>query len=275
MSKYAKDLLGTRMKDFYESVTSFAVPRRTYTIIRLDGKAFHSYTKGLKRPFDNDLCVDMDMSAKYLCENIQGCKLAYVQSDEITLVLTDFDKLNTDAWYGGKIQKQASVSASMVTSKFNQLRTLRVMDLGKSESSDIQTFILDSISAMKLAEFDSRVFTIPSITEVYNNLIWRQQDCIRNSVSSVAQSEFSSKELHKVNTKGMKFKLSVEKNIDWSKDFTDKERNGRLIIKQEKDVYIDEDWFKGKVKRNVWVSVGAKIFTDDKSQIDFLSEIGK
>ena len=170
-----KDNLGDRMKDYYESRTKSLLPRRTYTIIRIDGKAFHTYTRGLERPFDDKLINDMDETAKYLCKNIQGAKFAFVQSDEISVLLTDFDKLQTSAWFDGSIQKITSISASLATAKFNELRP------------------------NKIALFDSRTFTIPSNVEVENYFIWRQQDTVRNSISSVAQSLYSSKELHKVN----------------------------------------------------------------------------
>jgi hypothetical protein len=165
-----KDTLGDRMKEYYENRTKTYLPRRTYTLIRIDGKAFHTYTKGLNRPFDDQLMDDMDETAIYLCKNIQGAKLAFVQSDEISILLTDFDKLQTSAWFDGNIQKITSVSSSLATAKFNELRP------------------------NKLALFDSRVFTIPSKVEVENYFIWRQQDTVRNSISSVAQSLYSSKD---------------------------------------------------------------------------------
>src|SRR5579859_3516902 len=100
-----KDDLGDRMKSYYEDRTRISLPRRTFTIIRIDGKAFHTYTQGLKRPFDVELIEDMDLTTKFLCENIQGAKFAYVQSDEISIALTDFDKITTDAWFNGNLQK--------------------------------------------------------------------------------------------------------------------------------------------------------------------------
>src|ERR1017187_10429390 len=113
------DELGSRMKDNYEDRTRFSVPRRTYTVIRLDGKSFHTYTKGFQRPYDLGLMRVMDNTAIALCEAIPGCKLAFVQSDEISLILTDFDTIQTDAWFGGNIQKMASVSPSIATAHFN------------------------------------------------------------------------------------------------------------------------------------------------------------
>lgn len=260
MGKMVKDALGQRMKMFYEHVTRFGLPRRTYTVIRLDGKAFHSYTKGLVKPFDKDLMDDMDGATQFLCENIQGCKLAYVQSDEITLVLTDFDTIETEAWFKGNIQKMASISASQFTAKFNQLRTLRIP-------------FLSEIREMKLACFDSRVFTISDVSEVINNIIWRQQDCIRNSVSSVAQANFSAKELHKVSRVGQLKMLKEKKGIDWDKDFSEYEKYGRLFLKQPKEVYIEK--IDKTITRNAWTKVEPKVFSQDKSQLDFLRTIGK
>jgi tRNA(His) 5'-end guanylyltransferase len=225
------DELGTRMKEFYENRTKSFLPRRTYTIIRIDGKAFHTYTKGLERPFDDKLMQDMDNTASYLCKEIQGAKLAFVQSDEISILLTDFDKLNTDAWFDGNIQKIVSVSASLATAKFNELRP------------------------NKIALFDSRVFTIPSKTEVMNYLVWRQQDTVRNSISSVAQSLYSHKELNNKNTDQMQ-EMCFQKGVNWN-DLDIKKKRGRIIEKH----YTNEN-------KTVWVSVAPPTFTKD---VDYLS----
>ena len=145
---------------------------------------------------------DMDATACFLCENIQGAKLAFVQSDEISILLTDFDKLTTDTYFGGSIQKITSITASLATGRFNQLRP------------------------DKLAFFDSRVFTIPSRTEVENYFIWRQQDTVRNSISSVAQSLFSHKELFKKDSNQMQ-EMCFSKGTNWN-DFTDKEKERKI-----------------------------------------------
>ena len=225
-----KDNLGDRMKEYYESRTKSLLPRRTYTLIRIDGKAFHTYTRGLERPFDDKLINDMDETAKYLCKNIQGAKFAFVQSDEISILLTDFDKLQTSAWFDGSIQKITSISASLATAKFNELRP------------------------NKIALFDSRVFTIPSNIEVENYFIWRQQDTVRNSISSVAQSLYSSKELHKVNVSEMQ-ELCFQKGLNWN-DFETKKKRGRLIVKE----YYDKEG----AKRSRWVSIAPPTFTSER-----------
>ena len=114
------DDLGTRMKEYYENVYRFGLTRRTPVAIRIDGKAFHTFTRGFQKPFDNVLVKSMQETMKYLCENIQGCKLGYTQSDEITLILTDYDTLTTDAWFGYELQKMCSIAASMATMAFNK-----------------------------------------------------------------------------------------------------------------------------------------------------------
>lgn len=226
-----KDSLGDRMKDFYENRTRILLPRRTYTIIRIDGKAFHTYTKDLKRPFDNKFINDMDETACYICKNIQGSKFAFVQSDEISILLTDFDKLTTNAWFDGNIQKMVSISSSLATAKFNKLRP------------------------NKIALFDSRVFTIPNDIEVENYFIWRQQDTTRNSISSVAQSLFSHKELNNKNSDEMQ-EMCFQKGVNWN-NFDGKLKKGRLIVKQ--------NYEKDGVVRTKWISIEPPIFTKDRN----------
>jgi len=116
-----KDLLGSRMIENYENRAKTYLTRRMPVLIRLDGKSFHTFTKGMSRPFDKLLSETMQETTKYLCENIQGCKIGYTQSDEITLLLTDFDKLDTDAWFDYNVQKMCSISASLATLAFNMI----------------------------------------------------------------------------------------------------------------------------------------------------------
>ncbi len=273
-----KDELGTRIKEFYENRTRNYLPRKTFTIIRIDGKAFHTYTRGLKRPFDSELISDMDNTAKYLCENIQGAKLAYVQSDEISILLTDFETIQTDAWFDGNTQKIVSVSSSFATSKFNELRINRNILNSIKEG---KTFF-DAIKEFKSANFDARTFSIPHKNEVVNYFIWRQQDATRNSISSVAQSLYSHKELNGKSTGEMQ-ELIFQKGQNWN-DYPDGQKRGRVILKKSKHVSIsDEAYNKSKdkskfietdngfyVERNVWVACDPPIFTQDK---EFLLDV--
>lgn len=214
-----KDKLGDRMKEFYESRTKVLLPRRTHTIIRIDGKAFHTYTRGLERPFDKGFVDDMDKTAMYLCDSIQGAKMAYVQSDEISILLTDFDRVGTDAWYNGNVQKIISVSASLATAWFNRARYLR-------KSNDTCKDLFD----MPIAAFDSRVFTIPFTGEVDNYFMWRQQDCIRNSIQSVAQSLYSHKELENKNSNDLQ-EMCFQKGTNWN-NLDPSLKRGRIITKE-------------------------------------------
>ena len=226
------DELGNRMKSNYESRTRSYLPRRSYVIIRLDGKAFHSYVKGLKKPFDSGLVEDMNATAMHLCKSIQGAKLAYVQSDEISILITDFDTLTTDAWFNYAVDKMCSVSASIATSHFNKLRLLRKIKETPSEGVDYfipLTLPLTLVLSLKEANFDSRVFTIPSKTEVQNYFIWRQQDAVRNSISAVAQSLYSHEELKNKNTSMMQ-EMIFQKGQNWN-NIEDGLKRGRLVTK--------------------------------------------
>lgn len=231
-----KEELGDRIKSYYENRTRYFLPRRTYTLIRLDGVHFHTYTKGLNRPFDDKLINDMDETAKFVCSNIQGAKFAFIQSDEISVLVTDFENIKTSAWFEGNIQKISSVSSSMATAKFNELRP------------------------NKLAFFDSRVFIITSKVEVENYFIWRQQDTVRNSVSSVAQSLYSHKELHGKNISEMQ-ELIFQKGINWN-DYSAKYKRGRMIIK--------EYYLRGDTVRSKWSIVEPPIFTKERK---FISDL--
>jgi tRNA(His) 5'-end guanylyltransferase len=255
-----KDELGKRMKEFYENRTRILLPRRTYTIIRIDGKAFHTYTSGLNEPFDEGLINDMDETACYLCKNIQGAKFGFVQSDEISILVTDFEKITTDAWFDGNIQKIVSISASMATSRFNHLRIKRIIDESvrvEGNSVLVKPYTND-ILEIKLAEFDARTFTIPSKVEVENYFIWRQQDTVRNSISSVAQYHYSHNELRYKSTNQMQ-EMIFEKGQNWN-DYPVKHKRGRFIEKQMYD--------KDGAVRSKWISVDCPTFTQDR---EFLS----
>lgn len=193
------------MKD-YERIARTQLPRRSWTVMRIDGKAFHSWTRGLERPFSQDLADAMDETARDLCSEISGTVMGYVQSDEISLILTDFGKLNTQAWFDGAVQKMTSVSASLATARFN-------------------THITGRSSAL----FDSRVFTVPSVEEAANYLIWRQRDAVRNSISMAAQSIFSHRALHGVTTSGMQDLMHAQ-GVNWN-DFSTRFKRGGQVVK--------------------------------------------
>ncbi len=266
-----KDSLGDRMKR-YENVTRTYLTRRTPAIIRLDGKSFHSFTRGFKKPFDDILVKSMQDTMKYLCENIQGCVLGYTQSDEITLVLVDYKTRESDAWFDNNIQKMASISASMATMAFNRAfdehRCEFIDTLALFQDFEDERKYLDALwrSHERGAMFDSRVFTLPK-EEVVNCLIWRQQDATRNSIQSVGQANFSDKQLHKKNCDQIQDMLFIEKGINWN-DYPTHLKRGSCCIKVP--VKINEGTDK-EVVRNKWVIDNEiPIFTQDKDYVNKL-----
>ena len=214
-----KDSLGDRMKSYYESASQTKLTRRTPVIIRLDGCHFHTVTRGFKKPFDDVLVRTMQDTMKYLCENIQGCVLGYTQSDEITLVLQDYAKLETAAWFDYELQKVVSVSAAMATYAFNRYFADRVLDFELNSYDPKEPADEKALEAYKKvlktgAYFDSRAFNIPK-EEVTNCVYWRQKDAERNSVNSLAQSLFSHKSLQGLGLKDTLTKIEQEGGVVW------------------------------------------------------------
>lgn len=228
-----KDNLGDRMKENYENRAKTRLLRRIPVIIRLDGKAFHTFTRRFKKPFDDILTEAMQQTMLTLCKEIQGCVLGYTQSDEITLVLTDYEKLETAAWFDYDIQKVCSVSASIATLAFNRC-FLDILWQGNIPLEDVH---VNAIT--KGALFDSRCFNVPK-EEVTNCVLWRQQDAIRNSINSVGQANFSYKELQGLSTNQVLEKLLKEKQVYWNSMPIHLQR-GSCCIKKEIDGI--DTWF--------------------------------
>jgi tRNA(His) 5'-end guanylyltransferase len=191
----------------YEEATRFVLPRRTYTILRADGRAFHSWTRGLAKPYDGDFMTCIDYAAIALCEQVSGAQFAYVQSDEISVLAVDFDKEDTQSWFDGNVQKWASVGAGIATMAFNGavagmlVRAHGALEeyMGKTlpEERDKDWANPHSGISKKApdAVFDARVFTVPDPIEVENYFVWRQQDAERNSVMMLARYYASHKQL--------------------------------------------------------------------------------
>ncbi|WP_297419033.1 tRNA(His) guanylyltransferase Thg1 family protein [Clostridium sp.] len=257
----SKDNLGDRMKG-YENINRNFLTRRTPTIIRVDGKAFHTFSRGFKRPFDDILMQSMWDTAKYLCENIQGCKVAYTQSDEITLLLTDYEDINTDSWFGKNIQKMVSVSASMATLAFNKAFHDNIYS--KIPNDDEIKLYEKYKNKINTALFDSRVFNIPK-EEVNNCFVWRQQDATRNSIEMVGRAYFSHKELYKVNCNQIQDKLFLEKGINWN-NLPTYQKRGVCIVKEQYQLDNEQ-----KTMRSRWVvDKDIPIFSQDKNYIEKL-----
>ena len=225
-----KDSIGNRMKENYENRYRFLLTRRTPIIIRLDGRAFHTLTRRLDKPFDAGFSDTMNATAVHLCCEIQGAKCAYIQSDEISILVTDFDTLTTDAWFDYNIQKITSISAGIASAYF----TVHFCHDGD------------------MAVLDSRVFNIP-VEEVCNYFIWRQMDWIRNSVQMLAQSHFSPKQLHGKNQPAMHDMLH-SKEVNWA-DLDGRWKNGTLVRRN----YGDGDR---------WIVTSAPMFKDYREDIE-------
>jgi tRNA(His) 5'-end guanylyltransferase len=251
------DDLGTRMKEFYEQVPRFRLTRRTPVAIRLDGKAFHTFTRGFEKPFDERLGAAMRETMKYLCENIQGCVLGYTQSDEITLILIDYKKLTSSAWFDYEVQKMCSIAASMATMAFNKAFAKAFDEWGRENLPDWDmggTNEPVDESIMKLCQvygnaqekgamFDARVFNIPK-EEVTNLIYWRQLDATRNSIQMVGQANFSHKELQNKSCNDIQDMLMLEKGINWN-DFPTHQKRGSCCIKNHDYDEYGNDWGEG------------------------------
>lgn len=247
----ATEALGDRMKEFYENRSKTYLTRRTPIIIRIDGVAFHTFTRGLRKPYDSLFIKAMQFTCKDLCQKIQGCKLGYVESDEISLLLTDYDTLTTDAWFGYSVQKMCSVAASMAAMYFNRNFAKCVEEFYKNnvednwrEDEDERYYNNVLLKKVELGGyFDARAFNIPE-SEVVNYFIWRQNDASRNSIQGLAQAHFSQKQLQNLNNSQLQDKLMLEKNINWN-DCTTVEKRGtcvkRISVDGEVDWTIDND----------------------------------
>ena len=211
------DNLGKRMKEFYEQVPKTRLVRRMPVAIRIDGKAFHTFTQGFQKPFDKVLIQSMQETTKYLCENVQGCALGYTQSDEITLILVDYQKLTSSAWFDYEVQKLCSISASMATMAFNKFFEANVKNYIRNIMPNILTPLAETYmkAAEKGAMFDARCFNIPK-EEVTNLIYWRQLDATRNSIQMVGQANFSHKELQNKTCNMIQDMLHEQKGINWN-----------------------------------------------------------
>ena len=231
-----RDSLGDRMKGNYENRSKTYLVRRMPVIIRLDGKAFHTFTRGFEKPFDDVMMQTMQQTTLKLCQEIQGCVFGYTQSDEITLVLVDYNDINTDAWFDYSVQKMCSVAASMCTLYFNKIFAEMVDVFIANSDVTPEEEKLERVynkAIEKGAMFDARVFNIP-VEEVTNCVLWRQQDATRNSISSLAQSKFSAKELHGKNSSQMQDMLMEKYGINWN-DLTIPEKRGTAVYKRTID----------------------------------------
>lgn len=206
-----KSNIGDRIKR-YEAASNIRLTPRSCLFIRVDGKSFHTYCKNKNKPFDNELIKAMQVAAQKTAKQMQGFKLAYVQSDECTFMLTDFDTLDTQGWFNYELNKVVSLSASYFTFFFNQY-------MGVDE----------------VAVFDSRAFIVPS-EDWPNVFIWRQRDWERNSLQMLARNNYTHSELNGKNSAQI-HEMLYRKGLNWA-DLKPVYKNGTFIFQDETTEHI-------------------------------------
>lgn len=202
------DPIGDRMKR-YERASKSALTWRLPVIVRIDGRAFHTYTRDCDRPFDESLVAAMNACAAAVCEDAQGAALAYVQSDEISILLHGYRRLGSQPWFDNEVQKIVSISASIAAATMTALSPL-------------------IFGEIKLASFDARAFVLPE-AEVCNYFIWRQQDATRNALRMVAGTHYSHRDLHEKNTSEMQ-EMLFAKGVNFNNVPTHHKR-GRCVTR--------------------------------------------
>jgi len=281
--------LGERM-NYYRSMGEMKITPKSYVLAMLDGRSFSKRWKNkLDKPFDDGFISDMNETAKYLCENIAGCRLAFVQSDEISLFLCDYENEETQPWFDYRMTKMLSLSAAMATGKYNQLRLVREL---QDTINDNQIFvdeedepykqirngkeilippgkvytIYDQIRDFKLSEFDSKFWSVPERNDAVAWFIYRQNDCIRNSVLQSGYTYFSHKELMNKKTDEIKDKLFFDKDVNWN-EYSDGKKYGRVIYK-----------VMTSANRSIWIIHNAPVFKGEDGSNwlkEFITEIPK
>lgn len=199
--------IGDRMKRYEHTFRTY-MPRRAYTLMRLDGRAFRTYLKNVEKPFDREFVKHMDLLSEYLAEEISGTKLVYTQSDEISLLLTDFDSIHMDPMFGGRIQKLVSIAASEAGAYMTRLRYFQ---------------------PGRLPSFDCRVWSMTDPVEVANYFIWRQRDAVRNSILMLGQHYFTPAQLHGKSGDQIQDMLFLEHEVNWDKLDPGLKR-GRVVV---------------------------------------------
>ena len=238
--------LAKRMKE-YEKAWQRYLTRRTPILLRLDGSHFHTFTKNFKRPFDDVLIKTMQETAKFLCENIMGATIAYTESDEITVLLVDYKKITSQAWFDNRQNKIESIAASMCTMAFNKFFAKNVKEFiynnGENYEVNSEEYKLCETykkAVKRGAYFDCRAFNIPK-EEVTNNFYWRQLDASRNSIQMVGQACFSHKELQNKSCNDIQDMLMTQKGINWNDLPTYQKRRSCCVrnkIVIESDVFM-------------------------------------
>lgn len=279
-----KDSLGDRMKA-YEANSSSTLTRKVPVVIRLDGKAFHTFTKGMEKPYALRLINAMVEAATKTLKSIQGAKLAYVQSDEVSIVLSDMDSIETDAWFGYNVQKMTSIAAATMTYHFNAaIRGVAGKEFNDAVDSVLANKIDDAAMEVskfwqgvpnRFAIFDARAFTVPA-DDVANCFLWRAKDWHRNSVQMLGQANFTHKQLHGKKLADIHEMLHT-KGINWAKQ-PDVFKNGTFIFADgttRTDALPNFEDINGMVEHALFPKVTVEVVTLDpetQAKMDELAE---
>jgi hypothetical protein len=250
--------------NFYRNLTDYRLLPNGYIMVMLDGRSFSKKIKNnFKRPFDKTFINLMNETAKYVCEKVSGCKLAYVQSDEINLVL--YDNFEKDPFFGNRLCKLQSIIASIATSKFNQLAIIEALKDNNCPKDDVINMIANS----SLYEFDCKVWNVPNVNDAFAGILYRQNDCIRNSKEAVAQNYFSHKTLQGKKTEEQIELVKEFFGVNWYNYFTRGEQYGRLIIRR-KIKYLPLGENLSTYERDEWNILEALPFNVEKNRVEIV-----
>lgn len=263
------DALGDRMKSFYEDRYRIYLTRRMPVIIRVDGNSFHTFTRGLDKPFDADFMKIMQKTCLSLCQNIQGCVGGYVQSDEISLLLIDYQTIYSDAWFDYNLQKITSLAAARATMTFNHFVDELWMsysdEYGEIGTLKARTKYLLWGKKVDKAIFDARAFNVPK-EEVCNYFIWRQKDATRNSIQAAGQAHFSHKELDHKSQSDIQ-EMLFRKGINWN-DYSTVEKRGSFVRRYTETIGREDGTV---IIRHPWyIDEEMPILTEDRNYIEEL-----
>lgn len=252
---------------YYRSLTDYKVMPNCYTLVMLDGRSFSKMVKKkFELPFDDNFIDMMNETAKYICKKIQGALFAYVQSDEISILLSD----KGDTFFGGRLNKMQSIIASMAASKFNQLMMLYNLENGVKLNDPMKI-----VESTNLVDFDCKVWNVPTFNDAIAWFIYRQLDCIRNSKQQAAQTYLSFAQLLNQNTDKQITLLKVNKGIDWETEYDDGKKYGRFIYKEigPVNVYVEKLNKVIECNRHFWSTHFAFELTDNDKKDEFIKLI--
>lgn len=242
-----------------QSLRDYKLDKKEYVLCHIDGRAFSKLIKhNFELPFDDKFIDFMNQTAIYLCKSIQGCKLAYVQSDEISLLLTDFSKEETGNFFQYRLCKLQSVIASLATGEFNRLWYCDQIINNPSDAVDI-------ISSRKPVQFDCKAWNVYEYNDAFAWFKFRQNDCIRNSKQQAAQTYVKpKKKLVNLSSDQQIELLKNEYGIDWN-EYSNGKKYGRLIRRciyeaEGENPIIHEKEMSIRYK---WVTEDAPIFTNE------------